>query len=85
MEPIRKPVTRWQCPHCQRTRAKRADIARHMVNCWRNPAARSCFTCIHRDEPSGDGITEPFSPEGCRVGIVLPERGLPTHCPSHQP
>lgn len=84
MEPIRKPVVRWQCPHCSRTRAKRQAIAEHIARCWHNPDARSCFTCDHRWQPSGDGINEPFSPEGCSLGIQLPERGLPVHCPSHE-
>lgn len=84
MEPIRKPVVRWECPHCHRTWARRSATTEHMARCWRNPATRSCFTCEHREEPSGDGIVEPFSPEGCRLGVPLPEVGLPLHCMSHQ-
>lgn len=84
MEPIRKPVVRWQCGYCPRTLARRTAIVEHMDRCWRNPAARGCLTCVHRYEPSGDGIIEPFSPEGCRVGVPMPDNGLPIHCPSHE-
>lgn len=47
VQPERIQVTRWRCPHCGRSRANRADAARHMARCWYNPAARACKTCAH--------------------------------------
>ena len=80
-EPRAITVTRWVCPHCHRGRARKAAIVEHMARCWRNAAARSCFTCRHFEQvaPEPDvGIFDGY--ERCQAGVDLPERGLPVHC-----
>ncbi|MGW1290054.1 hypothetical protein ACWD4N_42195 [Streptomyces sp. NPDC002586] len=83
-------VTRYQCPHCCRTRAKQAAAAAHIARCWQNPAVRACKTCEHYD-PGGDacgcepgcnwGAAEPIPPS-CDAGVPLPENYLPAiDCP----
>jgi len=52
-DPIRIEAVRWRCPHCNRSRAKRSDVAKHIPTCHRNPEARACSTCAH------------FSPHPC--------------------
>lgn len=84
--PIALKVTRWQCPACRRTWAKKARAAEHAARCWLNPANRSCKTCVHRIEPDSQYGYD--TEEGCRAGVEL-ERDpaasfmaiLPIHCP----
>ena len=52
-EPIRKPVVRWQCPHCFHTMSARTRMVEHIARCWLNPDARSCKTCEHANESAG--------------------------------
>ncbi|MGQ4733461.1 hypothetical protein ACUN3E_38105 [Streptomyces sp. Ju416(a)] len=48
-------VTRHQCPHCRRyTRASLTRVQQHMAACWKNPAARTCKTCVYHQEESID-------------------------------
>lgn len=83
-EPIARRVTRWVCPFCSRGRSRRSVISEHIPNCYHNPAARACLTCMFHVKPSGDGVLEPYSPEFCLRGVEMPERGLNTHCPQYK-
>lgn len=86
-------VTRYQCPHCRRTRAKRTAAESHIARCWHNPAVRACTTCEHYDE-GGDacgcepgcnwGALGPIPPS-CGAGVPLPEDYRPViDCPLWQ-
>lgn len=78
-------VTRYQCPHCRRTRAKRPAAESHIARCWQNPAVRACTTCEHYD-PGGDacgcdpgcnwGAPGPIPPS-CNAGVPFPESYRP--------
>ncbi|MFE2710560.1 hypothetical protein ACFXKI_00865 [Streptomyces mirabilis] len=92
--PIPVVVTRYRCPHCPTSRAKKAAAQAHVDRCWHNPAVRSCKTCVHFD-PGGDacgcepgcnwGASGP-TPPSCGAEVPLPEDYRPvTGCPSWQP
>ena len=36
-EPIRATVTRYRCPFCRRSRARRATTVEHIAHCFKNP------------------------------------------------
>lgn len=91
-QPVEIRVTRYQCPHCRRTHAKRAAAQAHMGRCWHNPEARGCKTCAYF-EPAGNGAqcvpgdqcTCNVYLESCRAGAA-PDDQIPlTGCPSWQP
>lgn len=81
-EPRPITVTRWVCPYCNRGRAHKTATITHMARCWRNPEARSCFTCTHfnsgEDHPDHNFTRH----ESCSKGIDLQEAGLPVGCPT---
>lgn len=88
--PVTIRVTRYACPHCSRSRAKRQATIEHIGRCWKNPANRTCKTCIHFD-PGGDacgcepgcnwGSSGPEMPS-CAAGRDLPDDYAPvTNCP----
>lgn len=85
IEPIRRVMVRWQCPHCLCTRSKRRTMREHVARCWHNPAARACTTCDFRVEASGDnGIEGPFSPPSCLKNVSLSEHGVNVHCSTYE-
>jgi hypothetical protein len=49
--PVRIQVTRFACPFCSRSRAKQGATAEHILRCWKNPANRTCKTCVHYQAP----------------------------------
>lgn len=86
LEPVRKVVTRWGCPHCSRTHSTSARTREHMGRCWQNPAVRSCRTCTNFMPDDSDPSAGSIQPEGCAVGVELPTGAngsttLATHCP----
>lgn len=92
--PVMVRVTRYACPHCSRSRSKRAATAAHIDRCWHNPAVRACKTCAHFD-PGGDacgcepgcnwGASGPAQP-GCAAGVPMPDDFTPvTNCPEWSP
>ncbi|MEV6404000.1 hypothetical protein AB0M58_13780 [Streptomyces bobili] len=81
-------VTRFRCPHCPASRAKKSAAEAHVARCWHNPAVRACKTCVHY-EPAvpggcwGDPYCNcPDTPESCALGIAVP---MVTDCPQWQP
>lgn len=69
---IRVKVTRYQCPHCGRNRAKKAATEQHIARCWQNPAARGCKTCRHfMPESEGPYPQHPPIAEECLAGRKL--------------
>lgn len=79
--PIPVVVTRYQCPHCRTTRAKRQATEAHIGRCWKNPAARGCKTCTHYEPPEDGPYPEhPGWPEGCTAERDL-GAGLHINCP----
>lgn len=70
--PVAVQVTRYACPFCSRSRAKKSATAEHIGRCWSNPATRSCKTCLHFE----DGSVEPPALGGvgasCEAGRDLP-------------
>lgn len=83
-QPIAITVTRHQCPHCRRTRAKKTATEAHIARCWLNPDARGCKTCAHYGPPEEGPYPEhPGWPEGCGAERDL-TNGLHTGCPLWQ-
>ena len=58
-------VRRYVCPHCNRGRSTRKSAVAHMARCWRNPANRSCKTCVWF--APADGISD----DRCSKGVVV--------------
>lgn len=90
LDPITITVTRYACPHCSRSRAKKQATAQHIDRCWKNPDNRTCKTCEHylpyvaAEEfcNPGEWCQCGEQPEGCDVR-AWPE-GAPfpvTNCP----
>jgi hypothetical protein len=48
--PVAITVTRHRCPFCPRSWSKRPAAVAHIGRCWKNPANRSCKTCVHFQE-----------------------------------
>lgn len=78
--PIVATVKRYLCPHCGRSRSKRAATVEHIGRCWHNPENRTCKSCaLFRDVPSGDPCFPGHScrcNEGfvyCLADVELPE------------
>lgn len=73
--PIPVVVTRFQCPHCRITRAKKSAMAAHIARCWRNPAAKSCKTCaLFQPFEEGPYDGHPGFAAGCGVGWPIDHR-----------
>jgi hypothetical protein len=73
--PIPVVVTRYQCPFCRITRAKKARMVEHIAGCWRNPAARACKTCVRFEPPEEGPYDEhPGWPAGCEAGWPIDHR-----------
>lgn len=51
-------TTRYRCPHCRRSYSHRATAAKHEQRCFRNPAIRSCKTCLHWTPPGPEQADE---------------------------
>lgn len=58
-QPIAITVTRYRCPHCPRSRARKQATTEHITRCWMNPANRTCKTCVHYQAPSTGPNCEP--------------------------
>lgn len=95
MNAIPLRTVRWQCPHCRRTRAKRAATEAHIGRCWLNPEVRTCRTCTWY-EPAHDacgcepgcnwGSSDGAVPPDCGADCEVPADGTPvTHCPKWEP
>lgn len=81
--PIALTVTRYRCPFCTRSRAKRVATEQHIARCWHNPEVRACKTCVHYEPPQEGPYPEhPGWPEGCAAGVTTP--GIATDCPQWQ-
>jgi hypothetical protein len=77
-EPIALKVTRWQCPHCHRSRASKKATTEHIGRCWNNPAVRACRTCVnYRVVPTGDWCF-PGRPCNCNDGYIECLAGIDT-------
>lgn len=90
-QPLPVAVTRYQCPHCRRTRSKQAAAAAHIARCWQNPDARGCKTCTHFDQEQSGGDCFPGRScncndgwERCTAGLSI-ENGLVIDCPRWEP
>lgn len=57
--PVAITVTRFRCPFCPGSRSKKSATAEHILRCWKNPANRSCKTCVHYQAPSTGPSGEP--------------------------
>lgn len=78
-------VIRYQCPYCNRSWSKRTPAETHIARCWRNPATRSCKTCVnfcpaekpHRFDPG-------YQPEaeGCALSLLEVGAPLKSNCPA---
>lgn len=91
-EPVKVQVTRWRCPFCGRSHSGRGRARDHIGRCWRNPAVRSCKTCVNFD-PGSNGCGTPdcncASGESCFKGLPVevprenrPDRTtFPISCP----
>lgn len=78
--PIQVEVTRFACPFCARSRAKKAATVEHIGRCWLNPDNRMCKTCTHFEEAEtyepcypGRPCSCQDAPASCREGVDLPE------------
>lgn len=87
--PIRTTVVRYKCPHCNRHCARRRAAIEHIERCWKNPANRTCRTCV-LFRSTGDGsYCFPGRPCGCNAveewcdaNVELRTDGLPVvGCP----
>jgi hypothetical protein len=78
-------VTRYQCPHCHRTRSTRRAAEAHIARCFKNPEARSCKTCAAYQPPEGPDYSESGRPiypgcaESCHGGVDI-SGGLKVGC-----
>lgn len=88
-------VSRFRCPWCRCTWAKKPSAQAHIERCWFRPANQACKTCVHY-EP---GYNEPCEarpgchcqslPEGCYLDLLPLDSNervisLRAHCPSWQ-
>jgi hypothetical protein len=81
--PVLVKVTRYACPFCTRSRAKKTATAAHIGRCWSNPANRTCKTCRHFEEAftaapedwcfEGRRCSCNDSPASCEAGVDLPD------------
>ncbi len=80
--PIAIQVTRYRCPYCTRSRAKKAATEQHIARCWHNPGTRSCKTCVHYEaaDPNGPYPEHPGWPESCGADRDI-TAGIATDCP----
>lgn len=74
-------ITAFSCAFkCGRVGVKRKSVEAHEGRCFRNPATRSCQTCIHYkfDEwDVGYGLESGFS---CGLDVLKPEENRRTQC-----
>jgi hypothetical protein len=71
-------VTRYRCPFCHRSRAKKQATAAHIQRCWHNPANRTCKTCpFYSSDRDGEYCDNDAAPEGDEFPVVA--------CPAWQP
>jgi hypothetical protein len=72
-----KQVIKYQCNFCIRSWVSKKRAETHEAKCFRNPAVKSCFTCIYAIDGTSD--SEPW------CGILEKEiyvRGKPVYgCP----
>lgn len=89
VEPERLVVTRYRCPHCQRTRSSKRAVTEHMGRCWHNPANQGCKTCDHYAPADSGCVGDPYcncaSPEFCAAGVVFSEGALLIRCEKWEP
>ncbi len=54
-----KEITCYKCeaPGCRKVYQKKFCANKHAKECWRDPANRSCLTCVHHDFNHFDGNT----------------------------
>lgn len=85
---VRTVVTRWKCPHCPTSRARRAAAEAHIDRCWHNPANRGCRSCAHFVRADGescdcrsDCTLSDSWPDHCALGRELPDERPITGCP----
>ena len=72
-EPVAIKVTRYICPFCSRGRSKRTATAEHIERCWKNPAVKSCLTCVHLDR--GDAGEPCFPGRQCSCNDAYTDCG----------
>jgi hypothetical protein len=83
--PVVLQVTRYRCPFCTRSRAKKATTEQHIARCWHNPEVRACLTCAHYEPPEAGPYPEhPGWPEGCAVERDI-TGGIAANCPLWEP
>jgi hypothetical protein len=83
-EPVKKIVTRWLCPHCRRSRARRQATVEHIARCWHNPSNRACTTCRHYIPDQSEPDVGYTARERCAAdpGVDLAAGDWPrTNCP----
>jgi hypothetical protein len=83
-EPIKTTVVRWKCPHCNRHHARKHDAIAHIGRCWKNPANRTCRTCVFFRREGDGSYCFPGRPCDCNApetwcdaDVELPADGLP--------
>ena len=64
--PIAVKVTRFACPFCSRSRAKKAATVEHIGRCWFNPDNRTCKTCRHFEDAEKYEPCYPGRPCSCQ-------------------
>ena len=78
VEALAPQSTRLPCPYCPNVRSTDEAIAKHVAQCWRNPATRSCVTCANFRPATY------LADAGCGVGVDLdsgePYTALPINC-----
>jgi hypothetical protein len=87
--PVPVMVRRWRCPFCRQSRSAKKAAAAHVARCWRNPAARACFTCASLTQhPADYGRCFPGEPcdcgapfDECAQGIDLDKEFPRVACP----
>jgi hypothetical protein len=78
--PIAVKVTRYACPFCARSRAKKTATEAHIGRCWFNPENRTCKTCAHFEDAEtyepcypGRPCSCQHAPPRCNADVDLPE------------
>ncbi len=89
-QPLELTVKRFQCVFCgpRFRRATKKLVVEHMKQCWSDPAAKTCRTCVNFERGRatvGYSAYEPpealDSPDACAIGEPLPERAPVVGCP----
>jgi hypothetical protein len=80
--PVVIRATRYRCPFCARSRAKKAAAVAHIARCWHSPEVRACKTCEHYEPPQNGPYPEhPGWPEDCGAGVAT--EGIVSGCPEY--